>query len=157
MMRKGKNSDQELQNSICSIISKYGVEDIYSASIEILIAVEDSKNIRKYTPTPWKVTAGTIIDGATRGSLATVPERFGEGITEDDSDGFYETRANAALIVRAVNAHEDLVNALTELLNAEKETDEYPVSSHEELIRLNQRWKKALEAAHAALAKAKGE
>lgn len=71
----------------------------------------------KHTPTPWELTPhgrGWLID--TRGAY-----RYGPiAIIGDDSEGIDSEMRNynAAFIVRAVNAHEDLVEALNYMLNA---------------------------------------
>jgi len=60
-----------------------------------------------HTPTPWKLDTGPRT-----GSLCITS---GEGswiCGQLDNDGDPQNKANAALIVRAVNSHEELVKAL---------------------------------------------
>ena len=74
----------------------------------------------KHTPTPWYawlpkgVSAGcrTIrtVEGRTHGGYSGTEVACTVGRMDDDVD-----KANAALIVRAVNHHEELVEALKEL------------------------------------------
>lgn len=70
----------------------------------------------KHTKTPWKVTEdSTIIGSVTRNVIAECC-----GYSDKASNGDYASiiekqgtrEANAAFIVRAVNAHDDLVAAL---------------------------------------------
>lgn len=65
-----------------------------------------------HTPTPWKVYRTP--SGAIRG----IGEANGDGIL-DHHGGFWrmgaEAEANAAFIVRAVNAHDDLIETLHEV------------------------------------------
>lgn len=89
----------------------------------------------KHTATPWKIAgaSGTAVYGATGNMVAAI---YG-----DDPQCRADERmiANAAFIVRACNAHDDLVKALQGLIRAGHSLN---ASSHE--------WN----AAHAALAKA---
>lgn len=61
-----------------------------------------------HTPTPWVVSPGLIIDTDDMSAyrIATIDSDFPKEINE----------ANAAYIVKAVNAHEDLVNILAALV-----------------------------------------
>lgn len=57
----------------------------------------------KHTPTPWKLeNSSTVI----------VPDGAGGTIAEVYGDDVKEQKANAAFIVKAVNAHDVLVTAL---------------------------------------------
>lgn len=60
----------------------------------------------EHTPTPWRVANGIDVRSEAIGFLAYVSTAGARGRTLD------EARANAALIVRAVNANADLLAAL---------------------------------------------
>ena len=74
------------------------------------------KNTKTHTPTPWEVSAldywSIVGDGKHIADCRVQDERT-IGRSRD-----HESEANAELIVRAVNAHEALVSALTETLRA---------------------------------------
>jgi hypothetical protein len=71
------------------------------------------------TPTPWKLalTDDTIIRGPDGSYIAAVT---GDYNSESDWPCM---EANAAFIVRAVNAHDDLVTALKSILRLQDEND----------------------------------
>lgn len=61
------------------------------------------------TPRPWEIMAGTVITEPKTGRyIASLPDYMGA------MKGFDETRANAQLIVRAVNNFEGLLEAAKE-------------------------------------------
>lgn len=67
-----------------------------------------------HTALPWAVQsgaiwAGPIVDGWRRIPIAKADREYGNGTQPVERD------ENLALIVRAVNAHDELVNALTEV------------------------------------------
>lgn len=70
----------------------------------------------QHTPTPWSIEGK--LNKHQEGLLIT--SRDGLSIVCEMSGGlpFYEVEANAAFIVRAVNSHEALINALKEVSNA---------------------------------------
>lgn len=72
----------------------------------------------KHTPTPWTHHLGTILAIRKCGnrSVAITLSRGMHDLCEIDT--FDEREANAALIVRAVNAHEQLVGALESVAQA---------------------------------------
>lgn len=89
----------------------------------------------KHTPTPWKLYQGHYM-----GPLEIVTDRTGKPndnfqeltigevrstIWESDNDSAWQrTKANAAFIVRAVNAHEELLRAAHAALNLSVERAE---------------------------------
>ena len=89
--------------------------------------------MKNSTPRPWNLLAGTLIRGTPNGSLtkftiATVPEA---SQFPDHLDMFNETRANAELIVKAVNDYDALtanadavIVANNRLLEAQRKGDE---------------------------------
>lgn len=60
----------------------------------------------KHTPTPWKSDDIGQIHAFERGLVAKVLER------DTDADQYFVEKANAAFIVRACNAHDELVAAI---------------------------------------------
>ena len=106
----------------------------------------------KHTPGPWKVIGGTCIfagaDDETRLLAHT------EEADEFEVVGFWETRANAAFIVRACNVHDELLEALQAILDdyfAWLESDYTPAFTERFLE--SQLYKQV----SSALAKARGE
>lgn len=99
----------------------------------------------KHTATPWNYSASgsNMHDNYSQDFAIFRKEDSGvtlvAGVFGDVIGGHEAAKANAAHIVRCVNAHDDLVNALTGLLS------ESPNQT------------KAGDAARAALARAKGE
>jgi hypothetical protein len=108
---------------------------------------------QKHTPTPWRAGSyssivgvpimaqpdpkqNTIIVAGTRSAAATTPDGFRA-----------EVEANAAFIVRAVNAHDDLVKALRELI-------ESMPAEGQAVPRANTLWRGMMTRARAALSKA---
>lgn len=87
-----------------------------------------------HTPTPWEV--GEDVGQAER-SIVTAECR---DICTCET-GFGDAEANAEFIVRAVNAHDDLLNACREILRADEYTPDWHVTD-------------AIELAKAAIAKA---
>ena len=106
-------------------------------------AMEHSMNdMTEHTPTPWFVMHGTDImhgDKATR--HASVDKLWADGGTQ--------ACANAAFIVRACNAHDELVAALTALCCTARTFRNVP-KDEKEWTPLDD---EALDAAFAALAK----
>jgi hypothetical protein len=92
----------------------------------------------EHTPTPWRVEQGT---GLVWGNCSTfddgTPDKFGVPVTDGQLERpwakgqgptYEEMEANAAFIVRAVNAHAQLVAALERLIEvshsiSEEQTD----------------------------------
>lgn len=77
-------------------------------------AVDPSAEIAAHTPTPWFYRAKIFNNGENTDALGSI-----RGPASDNDPWFIATvehmpgaEANAAFIVRAVNAHEDLVAAL---------------------------------------------
>ena len=76
-----------------------------------------------HTPTPWKITGATLVysNGSETGGTVCVCGEPRETTvveyrrTEPWKPGFEEAAANAAFIVKAVNSHEALVEALREV------------------------------------------
>lgn len=81
----------------------------------------------EHTPTPWRIAAR---------SMRSTSEPYGALVGSDRGDGFIyrvawcaphpeinraTADANAAFIISACNAHDDLVKALTEILEANKD------------------------------------
>jgi hypothetical protein len=73
----------------------------------------------EHTPTPWEVL------GTPFGPKIYTVQRYGAAVCQffpfhekgrNPKDAFLNAAANAALIVRAVNAHAQLVDSLTEML-----------------------------------------
>jgi hypothetical protein len=112
-----------------------------------------------HTPTPWQVTEDPMAEGqpltlvipaSAKNPLhekwiALCWER--DEVQDEDLPGRVEAEANAAFIVRAVNAHDELVEALCEI---EKRLA-VAVQRNPRKI-----YSEAFEIAQAALAKAKG-
>jgi hypothetical protein len=71
-----------------------------------------------HTPLPWHVSRGTLGRPAVSGADYEVAAMSSCGIPPNSvimADKFAEVEANAALIVRAVNSHAVLVEALREI------------------------------------------
>jgi hypothetical protein len=74
----------------------------------------------QHTPTPWQVDAS-------KHSVSIVADRFCVAQTATAQTGnVAPAEANAAFIVRACNAHDELVAALRELLWTEQFDDDDP-------------------------------
>ncbi len=101
----------------------------------------------KHTPTPW-ICHGLEITGTN-----DKRKNFAHGVctvdNDDDRQGNGVSRANAALIVRAVNAHDELVKALRKV---EGHFENFEMSGE-----LGGDEKDCLDAIRAALAKAQGD
>lgn len=87
----------------------------------------------KHTPTPWRLTTvnylPTIV--AYHPTAAALPNATGDVVMAMPGPHFdkAERDANAALIVRAVNSHDELVAALRAMVDAYKDScpdDEQP-------------------------------
>lgn len=113
----------------------------------------------EHTPTPWEVCNGTDIfpvdDPEARRYIANCdPE---DAPVENDGDhpytdmNFAEAKANTAFIVRAVNAHDDLVKALKEIKGRDSYIDATPRGERKVILG------DLAKIADAALAKATGE
>lgn len=111
--------------------------------------------MNRTTPRPWKIEDSTHIVQAVGNAAGVVVcdvENYSR-FTQDD----VRNAANAELIVRAVNAHDDLVTALAELVATKDLHDQLEVlkplpAAHEEEYR--KRRIAAWDAARNALAKA---
>ena len=68
----------------------------------------------KHTPTPWKSNSMEIFTDAGKTSKRIA---FATGYAQGDQNTLDEIRANAAFIVKAVNMHDELVEALQEWLD----------------------------------------
>tara|TARA_R110000868_G_scaffold23596_3_gene94767 strand:- start:192 stop:503 length:312 start_codon:yes stop_codon:yes gene_type:complete len=79
-----------------------------------------------HTPTPW-IVSPPLGEGAIQ-IQSTGLNAYGNWIVAEVPDRTEEDKANAAFIVRACNAHEELVAALEELLN-EAQVDESDLAS----------------------------
>lgn len=71
----------------------------------------------KHTQTPWRVEYGTGIYGADNLHICTTPEA-NQMPKREGRDLFWETRANAAFIVRACNEHEALCAVESDAMHA---------------------------------------
>jgi len=67
----------------------------------------------KHTPTPWKSNSMEIFTDAGKSSKRIA---FATGKAQGDDNELAELKATAAFIVRACNAHDELVAALERLL-----------------------------------------
>jgi hypothetical protein len=79
----------------------------------------------QHTPTPWKTNGRYILDGDSfsKPSIAMVTQLKGKNNNEDVA--FQElAEANAAFIVRAVNCHGELVEAIQWALSGEYVTQD---------------------------------
>lgn len=84
----------------------------------------------EHTPTPWRVEKGTgLVWGDCTLFDDGTPDRLGVPVTDGQLErpwaqgkgpSYEEMEANAAFIVKAVNNHEALVNAITLLEKAEE-------------------------------------
>jgi type IV secretory pathway VirB10-like protein len=111
---------------------------------------------QKHTPTPWRASKarkssnfGAYVAFVQTVDPASVLAKVSGGPTDDRE----VAEANAAFIVRAVNAHDDLVKALGELADAieEDQSSDPDMPSHgDTALRLE----RAVEGARAALSKA---
>ena len=107
----------------------------------------------KPTPTPWKQEASHIWAPDAKAMIATVCEPYPKETViqytqlEIGSENIREAFANAALIVRAVNAYDELIAALELYLKTYVDTQTNPTASQETAVAV---------AACAALKKARG-
>lgn len=72
-----------------------------------------------HTPTPWRIVSERDDELKVKGPQGEWVADCADGFWSDEADGWLmaeESAANAALIVRAVNAHAELVEALEHLL-----------------------------------------
>ena len=102
-----------------------------------------------HTPTPWDLSCHTY-DGQQLIDIGTKTTSI--AIITEGEESWLEDRANASFIVRACNAHEDLVAALLdarvdlELARMNQKDDEIRESLKDTILKVR-----------AALAKARGE
>lgn len=71
-----------------------------------------------HTPTPWKVTKNGGISGDGEVIICNDTKAVREELAQPVNNGFGRASANSAFIVRAVNSHEELLEALRVIANA---------------------------------------
>jgi hypothetical protein len=111
------------------------------------------------TARPWEQHADLIWSPDGKAVIAALCEPHGSQFVsyrklEMTSPDFREAYANAELIVRAVNAHDDLVAALREMLGEELSGESNPYVPDEQGVSL---WRTFGELRRARAALAKGE
>jgi hypothetical protein len=87
------------------------------------VTAEQNKGTPAYTPTPWLISrrSSTAIE---TGQGMLIASTGGYSDTGRDSEDIHdEQTANAALIVRAVNSHAELLEALETLVRFYREND----------------------------------
>jgi hypothetical protein len=99
----------------------------------------------RHTPTPWSLNEQTVKSPPYELTVAFCGGAAGCSGTDGRIITRQEAEANAALIVRAVNAHDDLVAALRNLISM---ADFFMTDAPQRV---------AIEEAQAALAKAEGK
>lgn len=77
-----------------------------------------------HTPTPWEFQEFEIVHEIQKGLVQSVPIYTNRiaGTLNPCSDDWDTAQANAAYIVKCVNAHEELLKSLKEMIAAEKNT-----------------------------------
>lgn len=96
------------------------------------------------TPRPWKIDKWGTIRGPDCATIRVVGLALATGNVRDDDPAY----ANAALIVRAVNAHDALVRALDAVISA--------IDADEAIMQIDGEDSPLIDECRAALAKAKG-
>ena len=137
-----------------TVLSNYlDAEYIYNKAVTPKARAGGAAMTQKHTPTPWSVNPAQHerVFGRDDGAWAITEKQGVEIARTTRLVSYEESTANARFIVQAVNAHDELLAALNDLLVFFKSGNDVPVERA--IIHADSVW---VTKAHAAIAKATG-